>query len=187
MIDEDLRTARQRARRWDQLDERRRAIADRALEAGRTFDALDAWDQETILVEEARLDAFATVLAAVERELAELGPARELYEELLTRKERRLVQSADPRGAELLEMRRLLAELDVELPARERARTAGLAVGNDGEGMAEFVRQLAALGMSAAPQVDEVPGWVERLELRCEELARLRDELRERREGLLLE
>ncbi|MEV4169373.1 hypothetical protein [Nonomuraea sp. NPDC049709] len=140
MIDEDLRTARRRARRWDELNERRTAITGLMWEARRELDAAGVWDQEHVALEEARLGAYTIVLAAVERELAEVGPAKELYEELLVREERRLTGSADPRGAELLEIGRLLAELDVELPARERATAAGLAI-LDGPG-----RQEAAAG-----------------------------------------
>jgi hypothetical protein len=232
MIDEDLRTARRRARRWGELREHRAAIADRVRKTRRAIDAVGAWDQETVAAEEARLGAFANALTVVERELAEVGPARELYEELLAREEQRLAESADPRGSELLEIGRLLAELDVELPARSRARAAGLAVlrgRGDREAMAEFVRQVRALGMTVEPgplgcaqQVDEpqapdagtgagdvqglgarsdvgghqgltafrgfgdVQGLVGRLDERCRQLERLRDELRARREDLLL-
>ncbi|TMR95821.1 hypothetical protein [Nonomuraea basaltis] len=196
MIDEDLRTARRRARRWDELDERRRAIADRIRKVREALDVVGVWDQETMALEEARLRAYGRVLASAERELAEVGPARELYEELLAREERRLAESADPRGAELLEIGRMLAELDVELPARARARTAGRAAlrrPGDREAMAGFVRQLAALGMMVEPGslygaqgLKEGRSLVERLEKRCRELESLRDRLRTRREELLL-
>lgn len=196
MIDEDLRTARRRARRWDELDERRRAVADRIQEVRQALDLIGVWDQETVAAEEARLRAFGRVLASVEQELAEVGPARELYEELLLREDRRLVESADPQGAELLEIGRLLAELDVELPARERARGTGLAAlrrPGDRQAMAEFVRQLQALGMRVEPGalngaqgLREARGMVERLEELCRELETLRDRLLGRREELLL-
>ncbi|WP_188190584.1 hypothetical protein [Nonomuraea sp. SYSU D8015] len=196
MIDEDLRTARRRARRRNELDERRRAVADRIQQVRQALDVVGVWDQETVAVEEARLSAYERELASVERELAEVGPAQELYEELLLREERRLSESADPRGAELMEIGRLLAELDVELPARERARAAGLAaLGRPGDRqvMAEFVRQLQALGMTVEPGVlngaqglIEGRRLVETLGERCRELERLRDGLRNRREELLL-
>ncbi|MCP2361422.1 hypothetical protein HD597_008442 [Nonomuraea thailandensis] len=182
MIDEDLHTARRRARRWDELNESRTAISGLMRDARRELDASAG----------ARLGAYTMVLATVERELAEVGPARELYEELLVRQERRMTGSADPRGAELLEIGRMLTELDVELPARERARAAGLAV-LDGEGgreetVAAFVRDVGAVGMSVAPDVadGEVEGVVARLGERCVELGRLRDTLNARREELLL-
>lgn len=196
MIDEDLRTARRRARRWDELDERRKTVAGRIQEVRQALDVAGVWDQEGVAVQEARLRAFGRVLASVERELAELGPARELYEELLVREEWRLAESADPRGAELLEIGRLQAELDVEMPDRERARTAGLAAlrrPGDRQAMAEFVRLLQALGMTVGPEsldgvhgAREARGLVERLEERCRELQSLRDRLRDRREELLL-
>ncbi|MFG1702849.1 hypothetical protein ACFLIM_06630 [Nonomuraea sp. M3C6] len=195
MIDEDLRTARQRVRRWDELNERRAAIAGLVREARQAMDAVGVWDQEAVTAGEARLGALTIVLAAVERELAEVGPARELYEELLAREERRLAESADPRGAELLEIGRLLAELGVELPARERARAAGLEalrLRGDRAAVAGFVREVEALGMMVEPGVLDgaqrggVQGLVGRLEERCGELERLRGELRARREELLL-
>ncbi|MFB4280975.1 MULTISPECIES: hypothetical protein [unclassified Nonomuraea] len=215
MIDEDLHTARLRARRWEELNERRTAITGLMREARRELDAAGVWDPEHVAMEEARLGAYTIVLAAVERELAEVGPAKELYEELLVREERRLTGSADPRGAELLEIRRLLAELDVELPARERATAAGLAI-LDGPGPQEaaagggeeataggreeaavgFAREVRALGMTVPPGATggvaggdsggEVAEVVERLEERRRELGRMRDRLCARREELLL-
>jgi hypothetical protein len=182
MIDEDLHTARRRARRWDELHESRTAITGMMRDAGQEFDA-------TV---EAGLGAYTRELATMERELAEVGPARELYEELLVRRERRMTGSADPRGAELLEIGRMLAELDVELPARERAKAAGFAVldggGDREETVAAFVRDVGALGMTVTPDVadGEVEGVVAGLEERCEELGRLRDTLHARREELLL-
>ncbi|MFC5832389.1 hypothetical protein [Nonomuraea insulae] len=187
MIDEDLRTARRRARRWDELNERRTVMDGLMREAQRELDAVGVWDQESMAVEEARLGAYTTVLSTLERELAEVGPARELYEELLLREERRLIGSADPRGAELLEIGRLLAELDVELPATERARAAGHAVLRGGEeAVAGFIRRVAALGMTLTRRVGELQEVVARLEERCRELGHLRDRLRARREELLL-
>ncbi|MEV0618111.1 hypothetical protein AB0I81_32630 [Nonomuraea sp. NPDC050404] len=192
MIDEDLRTARRRARRWDELTESRTAITGLMREMRQELDAAGVWDQEREAVAEARLGAYTIGLARVERELAEVGPARELYEELLVREERRLTGSADPRGAELLEIGRMLAELEVELPAGERARAAGLvALGDDGDregAVAGFVRQVEALGMTVAAGtgVGEVEGVMERLGERRGELERLRDVLRARREELLL-
>lgn len=167
-------------------------------EARRELETAAVWDQESVSVEEARLGAYTVVLAAVERELAEVGPAKELYEELLVREERRVADSADPRGAELLEIGRLLAELDVELPARERARAAGLQIlrdPDDREAAAELVRQAQALGMTVEPGVlpdgvetrkDDIGGMVKLLDERSQELGRLRDDLRSRREELLL-
>ncbi|MEV0379130.1 hypothetical protein [Nonomuraea sp. NPDC050643] len=198
MLDEDLHTARRRARRWDELNERRTAMARLVGEARRELETAAVWDQESVSVEEARLGAYTVVLAAVERELAEVGPAKELYEELLVREERRVADSADPRGAELLEIGRLLAELDVELPARERARAAGLQIlrdPDDREAAAELVRQAQALGMTVEPGVlpdgvetrkDDIGGMVKLLDERSQELGRLRDDLRSRREELLL-
>ncbi|MCK2221757.1 hypothetical protein MF672_049315 [Actinomadura sp. ATCC 31491] len=196
MIDEDLRTARRRARRWVELDEQRGAIADQIQNTREALDAVGAWDPEGVAVEEAKLKAFDRALASVERELAEVGPARELYEELLLRRERRLTESADPRGAELLEIGRLLAELDVELPARDRARTAGRAAlrrPGDREAMTVFVRRLRALGMEieegtldGARGLREGRALVHDLETRCRELEDLRGRLRTRREELLL-
>ncbi|MET7338105.1 hypothetical protein [Nonomuraea sp. NPDC005650] len=189
MIDEDLRMARQRARRWEGLSERHAAVTALTRETRHELDAVEVWDQEQVAVAEAKLGAYLTVLAAVERDLAEVGPARELYEELLAREERRLAVSADPRGAELLEIGRLLAELDVELPARERARTAGLAVLSGQGTVDEFARQVEALGMMADGGVQGMGGVrevVEQLEDRCRELERLRDGLRARREEVLL-
>ncbi|MFC4114867.1 hypothetical protein [Nonomuraea zeae] len=154
MIDEDLRTARRRARRWGELNERRAAIGDRVRDARWAIDAVGVWDQEAVAAEEARLGAFALALTAVEQELAEVGPAQELYEELLAREERRLTESADPRGAKLLEIGRLLAEVNVELPARERAHAAGLAVlreHGDREALNEFFHQVRALGLMVDP------------------------------------
>ncbi|MFK4037274.1 hypothetical protein ACI2LC_15920 [Nonomuraea wenchangensis] len=196
MIDEDLRTAQRRARRWHELDEQREAITGRMRETREALDALVAWDPESVAVEEAKLKAFDRALASLQRELAEVGPARDLYEELLLRKERRLTESADPRGAELLELGRLLAELDVELPARERARDAGRAAlrrPGDREAVAVFVRHLQALGMTIEPDalhgaqgLREGRTLVDDLESRCRALENLRARLRNRREELLL-
>ncbi|MEO3871799.1 hypothetical protein ABGB18_23545 [Nonomuraea sp. B12E4] len=210
MIDEDLRIARQRACRWEELNERRQSLADLVR---MTRQAVGARDLETVAAEDAKLGALVVVLAAVEQELAGVGPARELYEELLAREERRLIESTDPRGAELLEIRQLLTELAIELPARERARRAGqeaLHRWGDRAAQAAFVREAEALGMMIDPATaDPVSGHpvsghpgsvgsgsdgfggvrllVELLEERCAELERLRDELRTRREKLLLD
>ncbi|MCF6474836.1 hypothetical protein FAF44_41645 [Nonomuraea sp. MG754425] len=192
MIDEDLRTARRRARRWHVLNESHTAITGLLREARRELDAAGAGERDRVAVEEARLGAYTIVLARVERALAEVGPARELYTELLVREERRLTGSADPRGAELLEIGRMLAELDVELPARERARTAGLVVlagaGDRAAAVAAFVRDVGALGMTVSPAAadDEVEEVAERLGERCREMVRLRETLHVRREELLL-
>ncbi|MFI7639970.1 hypothetical protein [Nonomuraea sp. NPDC049400] len=189
MIDEDLHTARRRAHRWEMLHERRAVVAGLMREAQQELDAAELWDQERVALGEARLGAYRVVLAEVDQELAEVGPARELYQELLAREERRLALSADPRGAELLEIGRLLAELDVELPAWECARAAGFAVLR-GEGVvSEFVRKVAALGIAMEAGVEgmsAVHDLVERLGERCRELERLRDQLRARREEVLL-
>ncbi|WP_433438596.1 hypothetical protein [Nonomuraea sp. CA-141351] len=188
MIDEDLRTARQRAHRWEKLHERRAVIAALVREAQQQLDAIEVWDQEQAAVEEAKLRAYGVVLAEVDQELAEVGPARALYEELLAREERRLAASADPRGAELLEIGRLLAELNVELPAWECARAAGFAVLR-GEGVVdEFVRKVEALGMMMAgvEGVGAVHDLVNQLGERCRELEGLRHRLRTRREEVLL-
>ncbi|MEV0234254.1 hypothetical protein [Nonomuraea sp. NPDC050786] len=190
MIDEDLRTARQRAHRWEKLRERRAVMAGLIREARQGLEAVDVWDPEQVAVEEARLAAYRMLLAEVERELAEVGPARDLYQELLAREERRLALSADPRGAELLEIGRLLAELDVELPAWECARAAGVAVLRGDEAMGEFVAKVQALGMTVEAAgvegTDAVHDLVERLGERCHELERLRYRLRTRREEVLL-
>ncbi|MEU6720585.1 hypothetical protein ABZ897_54810 [Nonomuraea sp. NPDC046802] len=156
MINEDLRTARRRARRRDELTERHAEIIDLVQEARKALDAVDVWDQESVSVAEARLGALTVVLTAVEQELAAVGPAQDLYEELLVREERRVAASADPRGAELLEINRLLSELDVELPARQRARAAGTALLHAGGGACEaaltdFAQRLKALGMTVEP------------------------------------
>ncbi|WP_431926894.1 hypothetical protein [Nonomuraea jabiensis] len=189
MIDEDLRTARQRARRCEGLNERHTAVVALVRKARRELDAIAVWDQEQVAVAETRLGAYTAALAEVERDLAEVGPARELYEELLAREERRVAASADPRGAELLEIGRLLAELDVELPARERARAAGLAVLHGRGAVSEFVRKVEALGMMAEGGVQGIGGVrevVEQLDDRCRELERLREGLLARREEVLL-
>ncbi|MEV6032341.1 hypothetical protein AB0L65_14385 [Nonomuraea sp. NPDC052116] len=189
MIDEDLRTARQRARRWEGLSERHTAVIALVRKARRELDAVEVWDQEQLAVAETRLGAYASALAEVERDLAEVGPARELYEELLAREEQRVAASADPRGAELLEIGRLLAELDVELPARERARAAGLAALHGRGTVGEFVRQVEALGLMAEDGIQGMSGVrqvAEQLEDRCRVLVRLRDRLQARREELLL-
>ncbi|PZG17855.1 hypothetical protein C1J01_16940 [Nonomuraea aridisoli] len=190
MIDEDLRIARRRARRRDELAKRRTAIAGLVREAQRRLNAIAVRDQEAVVAQEARLQAYTMALDTVERELAELGPAEELYEELLVREERRLIESADPRGSELLEIGRLLAELDVELPASVRARESGLALlrrAADQDALADFAQQVAALGMTAPDP--RTPGavdiLVDRLEERCRKLEHLRDKLRTRRERLL--
>lgn len=107
MIDEDLRVARDRARHWAELSGRRRRLA---ADIERVRQASGARDQEIRLVAE---------LEIVDRELADIGPVREVYEELLAREERRLIESADPRGAELLVIGRALAELDVASLGRE--------------------------------------------------------------------
>ncbi|MGW5154559.1 hypothetical protein ACWEPN_03650 [Nonomuraea wenchangensis] len=196
MIDEDLRTAQRRARRWNELDEQREAIAGQVRETRQALDAIAAWDPESMAVEEAKLKAFDRALASLQRELAEVGPARDLYEELLLRRERRLTESADPRGAELLELGRLLAELNVELPARERAREAGrtaLSRPGDRKAMAVFVRHLQALGMTieagtlyGARGLREGRTLVDDLESHCRNLENLRTRLHTRREELLL-
>ncbi|MEQ4718787.1 hypothetical protein [Nonomuraea sp. B19D2] len=189
MIDEDLHTARQRAHRWELLHERRAVTASLMREAQQELDAAEVWGQEQVALGEARLGAYRIVLEEVDQELAEVGPARDLYQELLAREERRLALSADPRGAELLEIGRLLAELDVELPAWECARAAGFAVLRGEGAMSEFVRKVAALGIGMEAGVEgmsAVHDLVERLGERCRELERLRDQLRARREEVLL-
>ncbi|MBB4940161.1 hypothetical protein FHR32_004466 [Streptosporangium album] len=81
-----------------------------------------------------RLDGQRTRLAwlqadrtAVERDLAEIGPAHEQFAELLARKERLLIESADPRGRELAEIGRLLADTHADLREHEEAHRAGVA------------------------------------------------------------
>ncbi|WP_327087084.1 hypothetical protein OIE66_32845 [Nonomuraea sp. NBC_01738] len=103
MIEEDLGLARERALRWAELAERRRLIV-ASVELVR-----HAGDRRA----EARL---VEDLEIVDRELSLAGPAREIYAELLARRERRLIESADPVGAELLSIGRALAELSVDSP-----------------------------------------------------------------------
>lgn len=124
MIEEDLHVARERARRWDALTERRRLIDARIHQVKQALDATGITHREVRRGEETRFSSFLADQRAVERELARVGPAREVYEELLAREERRLLDSTDPRASELAKIGRLLRELHQELPARRRARTA---------------------------------------------------------------
>ncbi|MDP9846229.1 hypothetical protein [Streptosporangium lutulentum] len=74
-----------------------------------------------------RLEWLNADRAAVEEALAEVGPAREEFAALLERKERLLVESDDPRGRELAEIGRQLADTDADLREHEEAHRAGVA------------------------------------------------------------
>ncbi|MEU1876561.1 hypothetical protein ABZ470_04555 [Streptosporangium sp. NPDC020072] len=73
-----------------------------------------------------RLGWLETDMAAVESGLAEVGTAREEYAALLERKERMLVESGDPKGRELTDISRRLADTDAGLREHEEARQAGV-------------------------------------------------------------
>ncbi|MFF4991022.1 hypothetical protein ACFY19_27830 [Streptosporangium saharense] len=72
-----------------------------------------------------RLGWLETDMAAVESGLAEVGTAREEYAALLERKERMLVESGDPRGRELTDIAKRLADTAADLREHEEAHQAG--------------------------------------------------------------
>ncbi|MFJ2031205.1 hypothetical protein [Streptosporangium sp. NPDC087985] len=74
-----------------------------------------------------RLEWLRADQAAVERGLAEIGPAHEEFAGLLARKERLLIESADSRGRELTEIGRRLADIHADLREHEEAHQAGIA------------------------------------------------------------
>ncbi|MFI6319982.1 hypothetical protein ACIBG8_20770 [Nonomuraea sp. NPDC050556] len=170
MIEEDLHVARDRARRWDQLAERHRLLETRIEQAQQAADATGITKLEVRRGEESRLSSYYADQRALERELAEVGPAREVYEELLSREERRLIEASDPRAPELAELARRLSGVEAELSAVARARSDAQAQLDDGlpDGGARVVGALAELAV------------------RSTELSRTRDELMARREDLLV-
>ncbi|ACZ84610.1 hypothetical protein [Streptosporangium roseum] len=168
-VDDDLRAARDRVRRLEQLTRQRQAVAVQLDEVGRLIGDLEAGlakeerdvsrlegggfaaflaglagsKEEKLARERAeaqalrqRLDGQRTRLgwlqadrAAVEDGLAEVAAAREEFAALLERKERSLVESADPRGRELAEIGRRLADTHADLREHEEAHLAGVAAG----------------------------------------------------------
>ncbi|GIH90008.1 hypothetical protein Psi01_06380 [Planobispora siamensis] len=169
-IDDDLRAARERARRLDRLTAQHRAVSVQIEEAGRLVadlearlveeegdvsrlekggfaaflsglagsrqDRLDRERAEAEAVRErlrgqrTRLQWLQSDLAALRGGLAELENARQEFDILLGHKERLLVGSDDPRGRELVEIARRLADTAADLREHEEARQAGIAAGH---------------------------------------------------------
>ncbi|MGJ6962471.1 hypothetical protein ACSDR0_11225 [Streptosporangium sp. G11] len=73
-----------------------------------------------------RLEWLNADRAAIDEGLAGLGSAREQYDALLEREERRLVASGDPRGRELVEIGHRLADTRADLTEHEEAHRAGV-------------------------------------------------------------
>lgn len=73
-----------------------------------------------------RLEWLNADRAAVDEGLAGLGPAREEYDALLEREERRLVASGDTRGRELAEVGHRLADTRADLVEHQEAHRAGV-------------------------------------------------------------
>ncbi|WP_329425595.1 hypothetical protein OG339_35480 [Streptosporangium sp. NBC_01495] len=73
-----------------------------------------------------RLEWLNADRAAVDEGLAGLGPAREEYDALLEREERRLVASGDSRGRELVELDQRLADTRADLAEYQEAHRAGV-------------------------------------------------------------
>ncbi|WP_214321380.1 hypothetical protein [Nonomuraea sediminis] len=77
----------------------------------------------------ARVVSLQADLDGIERELASLAGAHDAYQRLLAEKERRLVQLGDPRGRELLDLTRKLADTESDLKEYGEAWQAGNAAG----------------------------------------------------------
>lgn len=167
MIEEDLHVARERARRFDGLAERRRLIEMRIQQAQQASEIAGIPQPGVRRGDEGRLSSFYADQRALERELAEVGPAREVYEELLVRQERRVIASADPRGPELAEIARRLDSVEADLPAFVRARATAQALINAADSHAcgfeaqleAFAADLEALRVHAqqTPKSDDPP------------------------------
>ncbi|MFF5211278.1 hypothetical protein [Streptosporangium sp. NPDC000396] len=166
-IDDDLRAARERVRRLEQLTRQRQAVAVQLDEVEQLIsdlgDQLVKEERDVSRLENGGFAAFLSGLAgskeeklakeraeaqalrqrldgqrnrlewlkadqmAVERGLAKVGSAQEEFAALLERKERLLVESADPRGRELTEIGQWLANTHADLREHEEARQAGVA------------------------------------------------------------
>jgi hypothetical protein len=74
-----------------------------------------------------RLEWLMADLRTVNEGLAEVGDARREYDEALARKERALLGSGDPRGRELADIARELADAEADLREHEEAHRAGTA------------------------------------------------------------
>ncbi|WP_068921595.1 hypothetical protein [Planobispora rosea] len=162
---DDLRAARERARRLERLTGQRRAVAAQIEETEQLVAELEARlakeEGDVSRLEEGGFAAFLSGLAGsrqerlareraeaqavrerlrgqrtrlewlradrvtVESALAEVGGAREEFDALLKRKEHLLVQSGDPRGRELVELGRTLADTVADLREHEEAHRAG--------------------------------------------------------------
>ncbi|MFI6599915.1 hypothetical protein ACIBHX_27050 [Nonomuraea sp. NPDC050536] len=77
----------------------------------------------------ARVTSLQADLDGIERELASLAGAHDAYQRLLADKERRLVQLGDPRGRELLDLTRQLADAESDLREYGEAWQAGNVAG----------------------------------------------------------
>ena len=109
-----------------------------------------------------RLEWLNADRAAVEEGLAGLGPAREEYDALLEREERRLVASGDPRGRELAEIDHRLADTRADLAEHEEAHRAGV---DAFHGVGEVLRCLgSARGASTWDMVAGGGGFADMME-----------------------
>ncbi|MFF3443422.1 hypothetical protein [Streptosporangium sp. NPDC002721] len=88
-----------------------------------------------------RLEWLRADRAAVDEELAGLGAAREEYDALLEREERRLVASGTPGGRELVEIGHHLADTRADLTEHREAHQAGV---DALHGVGEVLRRLGS-------------------------------------------
>ncbi|MEZ0073909.1 hypothetical protein ABH927_003263 [Planotetraspora sp. GP83] len=166
-IDEEIRDARDRARRRDQLTRQRVTLIRQIDEVRSLLKELESQlakeDRDVAKLEQGGFTAFVSGLlgnkeenlareraeAAVVRQrvdgqrtrlgwlntdlrttdqsLAQLGNPGSELDVLLARKERMLVESADPRGRELADIAAQLASVGADLREHEEARQAGVA------------------------------------------------------------
>jgi hypothetical protein len=76
-----------------------------------------------------RLEWLRSDLRTADDGLAEIGDAQREFEAALARKERLLIESADPRGRELTDVARGLADANADLREHEEAHRAGVEAG----------------------------------------------------------
>ncbi|MGV9773893.1 hypothetical protein [Streptosporangium sp. NPDC003464] len=200
-IDDDLRAARDRVRRLEQLTRQRQAVAVQLDEVGQLIGDLEAQlaeeerdvsrleggfsaflsgltgsKEEKLAKEQAeaqalrqrldgqrnRLEWLRSDLAAVENGLAEVARSREEFAALLERKERVLVETADPRGRELTELGQRLADTHADLREHEEAHHAGVAAA---QAVGQVLRSLGnARGASTWDMLSGGGGFADMLE-----------------------
>jgi hypothetical protein len=125
-LDQGLREARERARRFDHLAGRRSAIAAQVREVSELIGQLEA-ELAKERHDVARLEGgFARFVAGL---VAETAGAHESHRRLLAEKERLLVELGDDRRARLVELSTLLADAQADLREYEEALQAGMTAG----------------------------------------------------------